>query len=425
MTSAFRESLGLLRTRRFGAFWFASLLSNIGTWAQQVAQPWLLLTLGASPFLIGLDAFAMSAPVWALTLVGGVLADRADRRRVITLFQSIQMLCPMLIVALLLGGLVQPWIIIVLSLVVGVTDALSMPSFSSIVPSIVERRQIAAGLALNSTQFNVSRIAGPALAGVLMASVGAIACFAVSAISYIPFIGIAFWVLPRRCATEHVGGLSDLRHPLAGAVEVFRAPYLRGALLTTLFSELLCAPLLTFAPVLVRDAFHGNAADFSLTIGAFGVGGLVGGLGLLGVDARRDRRWLGSSFAIAHGLTIVATALNPQFWALPVLLVLAGLAMSVTNTSTNTLLQTAAPAALRGQAVSVFLLVSRGGMAVGNLATGALVHWRGVREAFLICGLLAIVAQLVIARPWLRAATSPVDPPATNSSVPTTARDSR
>src|SRR5450432_1846043 len=98
-STAFRESIALLRTRRFGTFWFASLLSNIGTWAQQVAQPWLLLTLGASPFLIGLDSFAMSAPVWALTLVGGVLADRGDRRRVITLFQSIQMLCPMLIVA--------------------------------------------------------------------------------------------------------------------------------------------------------------------------------------------------------------------------------------------------------------------------------------------------------------------------------------
>ena len=370
----------------------------------------MLLTLGASPFLIGLDAFAMSAPVWALTLVGGVLADRADRRRVITLFQSIQMLCPTLIVVLLLGGLVRPWIVIVLSLVVGITDALSMPSFSSIVPSIVERRQIAAGLALNSTQFNISRIAGPALAGVLMASVGAIACFAVSALSYIPFIGIAFWVLPRRAAPEPIAGLSAFRHPFGGAVEVFRAPYLRGALLTTLFSGLLCAPLITFAPVLVQDVFHGDAAAFSLTVGAFGVGGLIGGLGLLGVSARRDRRWLGSSFAIAHGLAIVATVLNGWFWLLPALLVLAGLAMSVTNTSTNTLLQTAAPAALRGQAVSLFMLVSRGGLAIGSLGTGALVHWRGVREAFLICGILAIAAQLVIGRAWLRVAAAPVDP---------------
>ena len=149
--SALASSLALLRTRRFGTFWFASLLSSIGTWAQQVAQPWLLLTLGASPVLIGLDAFAMSAPVWLLTLAGGYLADHADRRRVITGFQSVQMLCPLAIVALLLAGTIRPWMIIALSLVVGVTDALSMPSFSSIVPTIVERAQIGAGLALNAT----------------------------------------------------------------------------------------------------------------------------------------------------------------------------------------------------------------------------------------------------------------------------------
>lgn|GEM_PF-3061309 len=129
-----KDSLGLLRERRFGTFWFASLLSNIGTWAQQVAQPWLLLSLGASPFLLGLDSFAMDAPVWILTLVGGTLADRAHRRRVISVCQTIQMMCPALLVALLLGT-TQPWIVVLLSLVVGVTDALSMPSFQSIVPS--------------------------------------------------------------------------------------------------------------------------------------------------------------------------------------------------------------------------------------------------------------------------------------------------
>src|ERR1700689_5040416 len=104
-----RESLSLLTTRRFGSFWFASLLSSVGTWAQQVAQPWLLLTLGASSFLVGLDSFAMSAPIWLLTLPGGVLADHADRRRVIAGFQSVQMLCPIVIVALLLAGIAHPW----------------------------------------------------------------------------------------------------------------------------------------------------------------------------------------------------------------------------------------------------------------------------------------------------------------------------
>ncbi len=145
--NAFKQSLRLLRTRRFGIFWFASLLSNIGTWAQQVAQPWLLLSLGASSFLLGLDAFALAAPVFLLTLVGGALADAMDRRRTIVLFQSVQMMCPILIVLLLLIGAVQPWMVIALSLVVGVTDGLSMPSFQSIVPSIVERHQIPTGIA--------------------------------------------------------------------------------------------------------------------------------------------------------------------------------------------------------------------------------------------------------------------------------------
>lgn len=134
------NSLRLLLTRRFGSFWAGSLLSNLGTWMQQVAEPWLILSLSGSSFLLGLDAFAMDAPVWILTLLGGVLADRRDRRKVIFFFQAIQMLCPILLVLLILTGTIHVWIIIGLSLVVGITDALSVPAFQSIVPSIVVRR---------------------------------------------------------------------------------------------------------------------------------------------------------------------------------------------------------------------------------------------------------------------------------------------
>ncbi len=220
--STFRQSIALLGQRRFGTFWFSSLLANIGTWAQQVAQPWLLLSLGASPFLLGLDTFALSAPVLLLTVVGGGLADRADRRRTIAFFQSIQMLCPVLLVLLLITGTVQAWVVILLSLVVGVTDALSMPSFQSIVPSIVERDQIPSGIALNTTQLNLSRILGPALAGVLMASAGLAGAFAVSALSYVPFILVALWVLPRtapRRRTRRTRGPTAGPPPAVGGCE--------------------------------------------------------------------------------------------------------------------------------------------------------------------------------------------------------------
>ena len=400
LVSTFRDSIGLLRTRRFGTFWFASLLSNIGTWAQQIAQPWLLLSLGASSFLIGLDAFALNAPVLFLTLVGGLLADRVDRRRVIAKFQSIQMMCPILLVVLLLLGMVKPWMVIALSLVIGITDALSMPSFQSIVPSIVERKQIASGLALNSTQFNLSRILGPALAGILLVSIGAVGCFAVSAASYIPFIAVALWILPHRAATTAAEGGSD--NLFSNILKITHIPRLRGALLTVFLTSLLCAPLVTFIPVLIRDVFHGDAVQFSIAVGAFGVGGLFGAVMLLSVDVDHDRRYLCSWFAGAYGLVLMLVALNPWFWGLTTLLVVAGTTMSVSNISANTLVQSDTPSQLRGQAVSLYMLAMRGGLSIGSLLTGISVSLLGITHALWLNGALAVAAQVVVGRKWLR-----------------------
>ena len=403
MIKTFRESIGLLATRRFGTFWFASLLSSIGTWAQQVAEPWLLLTLGASSFLIGLDSFAMNAPVWLLTLAGGALADRADRRRVITLFQSIQMLCPTTIVVLLVMGRVQPWMIIALSVVVGVTDALSMPSFQSIVPSIVPREQIGQGLALNSTQFNLSRILGPSMAGVLMSSVGAMSCFVVSAVSYVPFIGVALWILPRRTPEPPRAEALTRRHPFAGLGDILGARQLRGALFTVLAGSVLCGPLVVFSPVLVRDVFHGGAGRFSAAVTSFGIGGLLGGAVLLGIPPNVDRRKLSAIGAIAQASVLVLTALNPWFGGLLALLAIAGASMTISNTAANSLLQATANPRLLGQTVSLYMLAMRGGISIGALIGGAAVSLLGVQHALLLSGLAAIVIQAAVARMWFRA----------------------
>jgi MFS family permease len=396
--SIFGQSMALLRTRRFGTFWFASLLANIGTWAQQVAQPWLLVSMGASPFLIGLDSFAGGAPVWLLTLVGGILADRGDRRRIIAIFQSIQMLCPTLLVVLLLTGLVQPWIIISMSLVIGVTDALSMPSFQSIVPSIVTREQIPSALALNATQFNLSRVIGPALAGILMTTAGAVGCFATNALSYLPFIFVALWILPKRAPRPASDDTFDAHHPFAGMRDLLRRPRLRGAFLTVLATSSLCGPLITFAPVLVKTVFNGEIAHFSGVMGAFGAGGLLGAIGLLAVDPLRDRRPISLRFATAFALVVILASLAPWFWALPVLMLVAGICMSVSNTSVNTLVQGMVDQEVRGSAVSLFMVCMRGGLALGSLLTGLTASLIGVRHALLANGILALLAHLYVAR---------------------------
>ena len=413
ISSALQKSLALLTSRRFGTFWVASLLANIGTWAQQVTQPWLMLSLGASPLMLGLDAFALSAPALLLTLVGGELADRADRRRTIALFQSIQMLCPLLLVAGVLGGWIQAWEVVLLSLVVGVTDALSMPSFQSIVPSIVQHEQIPAGIALNASQFNLSRILGPAVAGALMASIGMAGAFAVSAASYLPFIGVALWVLPRRLqatvpAAPPSGQAQGSRQNLwLGVREVLAHARLRSALLTVFLNALLCAPLITFCPVLVKQAFQGDAAQFSLSAGALGLGGLLGAAALLGFDARRDRRPWCTGFAQAYAAIVVLAALNPWAEALAPLFVLAGVAMTASNASANTLLQSGAPDHLRGKTVSLFMLAMRGGLSLGSLLTGFSVHLMGVRSALALNGVLAVVSLSALGLIWRRAGQPP------------------
>jgi len=404
LKNTFGVSVELLRTRRFGTFWFASLLSNIGTWVQQVAQPWLLLSLGASPFLMGLDSFALGAPVWFLTLVGGALADSADRRTVIAKFQSIQMMCPILLVLLLLFSMVSPWMVIMLSLVIGVTDALSMPSFQSIVPSIVEHKQIASGLALNSTQFNLSRILGPAIAGVLLVSIGAVGCFAVSAISYVPFILVALWIMPRREISSTVNGTLNRKLILANVEKISRIPLLRGALLTVFSTSLFCAPLITFIPIIIKNSFHGNAGHFSIAVGLFGVGGLLGAIILLFVGVKHDRRYLSSGFASIYGIVLILVALNSWFWGLSILLIFGGVAMSVSNISANTILQSNTPSLFRGQAVSLYMLAMRGGLSIGSLLTGLSVSLIGAEKALLINGVLALIIQLIVGREWMRSA---------------------
>lgn len=399
---SFRESLSLLKTPRYGTFWVSSFLANLGTWVQQVAQPWLMLSLTNSSFMLGLDAFAMDAPMWGLTLLGGALADRADRRRVIFWCQSIQALCPVLLVVLLLFERVNPWVIIGCSLVIGVTDALSMPSFSSIVPSIVERNQIGAGIALKSMQFNLSRIIGPAIAGVLLTAAGAAACFSVSALSYVPFVLVAWLVLPRFTPPPANSPRTPL---LVGVKEIIAQPILRGALLTALTTGLFCSPIVTFCPVLVKEGFKAGPEFFSAALGGFGVGGVVGALALLALEGRHDRRVLSSRAGMAYGLLVLAAAVTPSVWLVPIVMVGTGVAMSFSNTQANSVLQLES-GARRGQAASLFMLSMRGGLSIGALVTGAVATGLGIRWALAINGGLAVLLHFVVGRSW-RSVPSP------------------
>src|SRR5579885_3133666 len=148
------------RFRNFRLIWTGNLLSNVGSWMQRVAQPWLVLSLSHSPFLLGLDAFAADVPLIAFLLLGGVVADRGSRRTIITISQVVQLTTAGLTAALVFTGTVRVWMVILFSFIVGLMQAFSVPAYQALIPGLVDRKHLANAIALNSTQFNLSRVVG-------------------------------------------------------------------------------------------------------------------------------------------------------------------------------------------------------------------------------------------------------------------------
>ncbi|MGZ3692613.1 MAG: MFS transporter, partial [Pseudobdellovibrio sp.] len=197
MSSSFQKTPGLLRSKKYVLYWVSSLLSNIGTWMQQVAQPWVILSITQSSFYVGLDNFVMNAPSWIFTLWGGVIADRFDRKKIVLVCQTVQFFCVLFLLLALVTNHMQIWLILVSSFLIGMTDSLSMPAFMSIIPSLVTEEELPRAVALNSAQFNLSRVLGPAVAGAVIAVWGASICYGANLISFIPFFLSLYWIYPK------------------------------------------------------------------------------------------------------------------------------------------------------------------------------------------------------------------------------------
>ena len=340
----------------------------------------------------------LNAPGWIFTLWGGVIADRMNRKKVILICQSIQFFCVAVLLTLLVTGQLQVWMIIVISFFIGTTDSLSMPSYQSIIPSLVKQNEIPRAIALNSTQFNLSRMLGPAIAGLLMAKLGAVACFSANAFSYFPFFVSLIWIYPKHtaeiksesAALEPSTNLNDFKKLLLNH-EV------RFPLMTIFVTSLFCSPLMIFCPVLIKDVFHAQVGDFGGALAAFGLGGLIGaGISIAPLPEKFSRNRISSPIAIFLGAIVIAVAANKSLFLLSVLMVIAGAALTASNISASSFLQTNAKNTNRGKIVSLSQLALQGGLSAGGLITGFMASWLGIATALAINGILAIILQVFI-----------------------------
>jgi MFS family permease len=376
----------------FRSLWLAAVISYIGTWMQNVGAGWLMTQITASPLMVSLVTAATTLPVFLVILPAGALADMVDRRRFLLATQGWMVVAAALLGILTLRHEVTPWVLLGFTFVLGLGAVMNDPAWQAITPEIVSAQYHAPAVALNSVGFNVARAIGPALGGLVIAAAGSGVAFLLNAAS---FFGVIFFLYRwKRPHYEHVetGRVTDAM--LTGLRFVRGAPVVRCVLIRTGAFSLAASSLPALLPILARP--HG-ATGYGLLLGSFGLGALAGAAALPRLRSRLS----------VDGVVVVGTLLFAAmsfaagrvegFPALSLVLFTSGIAWIGILASLNVAAQTMSPPWLRARALSMYLLVLQGGMALGSAAWGGLASKVGVPSALLYSS-IALVAGLYTVR---------------------------
>src|SRR5215470_1291233 len=373
----------------FRSLWIASVISYTGTWMQNVGAGWLMTQMTTSPLMIGLVQAAAALPVFLVILPAGALADMVDRRKFLLLTQGWMVLASGTLGILTLTSCVHPWVLLLFTFLLGLGAVMNDPAWQSITPELVPAEQHAAAVALNSAGFNVARAVGPAVGGLIVAAVGCGTTFLLNAVSF--FGVILFLYRWRRTApappkSRHVWeAMGD------GFLHLRKSNLAKSVLLRAGTFSVAAVAMLALLPLIARPF---GARGYGVLLGCFGLGALIGAAVLPQV---REKLSVDGLVAIAilifAGMTFVAGRAQ-TFPLLCGVMLLAGAAWIGILACLNVAAQTMCPTYLRARALSFYLLVLQGGMAIGATAWGALAMWIGVPDALSVAAIVLTVGVL-------------------------------
>lgn len=389
--------LRAFKHRNYRLFFGGQLISLIGSWMQTVAQSWLVYRLTGSAALLGLVGFSSQIPVLLLASVGGAFADRHRRHRILVVTQTCSMLLAAALATLTLTHQIQVWQICVIAVLLGIVNAFDMPTRQAFVVEMVGREDLVNAIALNSSMFNSARILGPALGGVLVASIGEGWCFLGNSASYIAVIAgllaMRFAGTPR---TTRPG--SVFASIVEGARFAWRANPIRSILLLLALVSLMGMPFMVLMPIFADKILHGGPRGLGVLMGASGVGALAAALILA---ARRSVRGLGRVVPLAaagFGASLILFSLSRSFWLSAALLVPTGFCMITGMASSNTLVQSMVPDELRGRVMAVYSMMFIGMAPFGSLIAGQFAQRLGAPTTVGIGGVACIIGAALFGR---------------------------
>jgi len=394
-----RRIAAALMYRDFRVLWLGAFVSTIGTWMQKVAQNWLVLTIAssASAFFLGLDAFLGELPILLFTLIGGVIADRHDRRQLLLASQYIQMATAFTLAALVYFDAVRIWHVLTLSVVTGLAQAFGGPAHQSLLPSLVEKHDVPNAIAFNSIQFNLARVLGPLLAGAALAAFGIAACFALNGISFLAVIAA---ILSLHIRHIPVTTSTRMHQELASGLRFVREHSSLVALACLGFAAtFLGNPLITFLPLFTKDVFGGDVNQYTRLMACAGAGAVSGALVVAWLGKFRHMGRALLSVQIVFGVIIVVFALTRTLWLNAALLFAAGACMVMVFATLSSLVQLTAPNEMRGRVMSIYMVAFRGGMPLGSLTGGWVATMTSAPTVLVVNGvLLSCVAAWFLLR---------------------------
>jgi MFS family permease len=398
---SFLRAFVALRHRNFRLFWFGQLISLIGTWMQTIGQAWLVLELTHSALLLGLVGALQFLPVLLFTLFGGVLADRWPKRTVLLATQSSAMIEALILWLLVVTGTVQIWHILVLATCLGITNSVDMPTRQAFVVEMVGRKDLPNAVALNSSLFNMARIVGPGIGGILIAAFGVAPLFLLNAMSFIAvLIGLLMIDTTELQGQDRypVGQHQDVRQGTfkslrEGLAYVFQTPSVLLIIAVVGVISLFGINFNVVLPLFATDVLHVGAVGFGFISSAFGIGSLLSALWLAWSNKKPSVRHIlvaSSIFCVAEA----AFALSQVYVLSLALIAAVGFAQIAFTAIANTTLQMVSPHHLRGRVMSVYMLVFNGTTPIGNLFTGVLAAPFGAPVALFVSAVLSLIAAV-------------------------------
>jgi MFS family permease len=387
-SSRLAVTLRALRHRNFQLFFAGQLISLVGTWMQSVAEAWLVYRLTGSSLMLGLVAFASQIPVFLVSPLGGTVVDRHSRHRVVIVTQITAMLLAFVLATLTLGHWVRVWEVVVLASLLGVVNAFDIPARQALLVEMVGKEDMMNAIALNSSMFNSARVIGPAIAGILVASIGEGWCFFANGVS---FVAVIIGLLMIKVAPhESAGHGSMVEHIAEGFAFVRRTRPVRSLLLLVGIISLVGMPYLVLMPIFADKILHGGARALGLLMGATGFGAVMGALTLAARTGVKGLARIAGISAVGFGVFLIIFGASKFFWFSLIALVPVGFWMMLQMGCSNTLIQAMVPDRLRGRVMSLYSMMFMGMAPLGSLLGGAAANWIGAPWTLAIGGIIGI-----------------------------------